>query len=109
MFNCPICEYKKIKNNRLSAGDFVEKKWIENYFPSLNLDFAKIPKQKKKKTPDGYILHNQQKIALAEIKFLKCSKRELKSGEYSPIEIFNERLSNKIPQAKKATRDNSRF
>ncbi|MEK7173389.1 MAG: hypothetical protein AAB740_05480 [Patescibacteria group bacterium] len=76
---------------------------IENYFPSLGLSFEKIPEQKKKKTPDGYILHNQQRIALVEIKFLEKSKRELKcnsTDEYLHTEIFNERMSSGISRAK---------
>jgi len=105
-FNCPICEYKKIQNTYLSIGDFIEKRWIENYFSSLGLSFEKMPERKDEKTPDGYILHNQQRIALVEIKFLGCGEREKKlkqtnnTEEYLTVEIFNERLSNEIPQAK---------
>jgi len=106
-FNCPICEYKKIKDGNFSVGDFVEKNWIENYFPSIGLSFKKILEQRIKKTLDGYILNNKEQLSLTEIKFLDYSKQELKysnnknKDEYLHREFPDKRLQREISKAKK--------
>ncbi len=51
------------------AEDFLRKK----FFPSLGLKLRKIRKDKKGTIPDGWILREKQKIALAEIKLIKYS------------------------------------
>lgn len=104
-FHCPICEYKKIKDDNLKIGDFIEGRWIKNYFPSLGLSFEKIPEQKNKKTPDGYVLNNKEKVALVEIKFLDYSEQELKysdnKDEYLHGEFPEKRLQKEISKSKK--------
>lgn len=59
-------------------GDFAEQHLLRKYFPLLNLKFRKIRKDKIGKKPDGWIIENNKKIALAEIKLIKY--KQLKTG-----------------------------
>lgn len=55
------------------SGEYAEGCLIEEFFPSLGLEFQKIQENKERKNPDGWILRNKKKIALAEIKLIKYS------------------------------------
>lgn len=57
--------------NRFKNGYFAEEYFRKKYFPGLGLSFRKIRKDKNGLKPDGWILKNQEKIALAEIKLIK--------------------------------------
>lgn len=55
------------------SGHYAENFLIKKFFPSLGLRFRKIRKDKRGPVPDGWILRDKQKIALAEIKLIKYS------------------------------------
>lgn len=56
-----------------NSGEFAENFLRKKFFPSLGLRLKKIRKDKKGRIPDGWILQDKQKIALAEIKLIKYS------------------------------------
>lgn len=57
-------------------GDFAERWFLRNYFRGINLSFRKIRKDKNGKKPDGFVLDQKRKVALAEIKLIKRRERE---------------------------------
>lgn len=58
------------------TGDEAEKEFVKNYFPSIGLKFKKILESKDYKTPDGFIIDNENEVALVEIKLINSSKEE---------------------------------
>lgn len=94
----------KLFSYQKEAGIRAENYLIEKFFPSLGLVFEKIPKNEGN-TPDGWILDDGQKIALAEIKLIrheKETKHQLSSGAIGVhlIEI-DKTIQSRISSAKK--------
>ncbi|MBU0577363.1 hypothetical protein KKF73_02270, partial [Patescibacteria group bacterium] len=76
--------------------EFLRKK----YFKQLGLSFRKIRKDKKGNIPDGWILNSKnERIALAEIKLIKESFKDMKGGVMTIT--IDKTILNKIKKAKK--------
>jgi hypothetical protein len=67
----PQKTFGRNKKSGLKAENYL----IENFFPSQGLSFEKIP-ECEQKTPDGWVLHKEERIALVEIKFIQQSADE---------------------------------
>lgn len=57
--------------NRFEDGDFAEEYFRKRYFSSLGFSFRKIRRDKSGLKPDGWVLKNHKKVALAEIKLIR--------------------------------------